>query len=120
MTMLTIHPAHADLVNAIGSEPVHESYLSGAVLHPVTAYGVACRIDKLLEDRVYRRWGDDLIFLADTSIPTDVVREALQTVAADRVLELMRTQEKVPPADLQELLSDLDRSRVGFGLSDIF
>lgn len=120
MTTLDIHPAYTDLVHAISAEPVHESYRSGAALHPVTAYGIACRIDRLLEDRVYNRWGNDLIFLADESVPTDVVREALQTVAADRVMELMLTAENVSPSALQELITGLDRAELGFSLSDIF
>jgi hypothetical protein len=119
MTTLNIHPAYTELVNAISAEPVHESYRSDAAL-PVTAYGIACRIDRLLEGRVYKRWGDNLIWLADESIPTDVVREALQTVAADRVMELMRAEEAVSPTVLQELLTDLDRAELGFSLSDIF
>ena len=77
---------------AFAAAPFHQHYLTRVVSQPLTLEGLAMRVQEafglgeLYDKRYTPDDGKFLVFLLDMSIPSDLVRQALQTVALDRVV----------------------------------
>lgn len=109
MSTLTLSPAEArqiaSMEQAIATAPFHQHYLTHVVYRPLTIDGLADRVQeafgngKLYDKRYSRAAGDYLVFLADQSIPSDLVRQALQTVGVDRIVNETISAESVLAAE---------------------
>ena len=96
MSTLTLSPAEArqiaSMEQAFAAASFHQHYLTRVVYQPLTLDGLALRVQEafgngaLYDHRYSRGAGDNLVFLPDPSIPSDLVRQALQTVGVDRVI----------------------------------
>lgn len=77
----------AAMKHAFATTPLPPHYLSRVVYQPLNAFGLAVRVKDALGDGIlYRNAGTEFVFIPDPSIPSHLVREALQTVALDRVV----------------------------------
>lgn len=78
----------ATMAKTFAAAPLAESYLVNVVYQPLSLVGLAVRVQQAFGlGHLYTKSADgDLIFLADPSIPSRLVRYALQTVALDRVV----------------------------------
>lgn len=73
--------------HAFETAPLSQNYLARVVYQHLDAFGLAVRVqDAFGLGHLYKMSGDDLVFIPDPSIPSCLVREALQTVALDRIV----------------------------------
>lgn len=77
----------AAMKQAFATAPLSQNYLPRVVYQPLNAFGLAERVQEAFgHGNLYIKRGADLVFMPDPSIPSHLVREALQTVALDRVV----------------------------------
>jgi hypothetical protein len=73
---------------AFATAPLSQNYLARVAYQPLSAFGLAVRVqDAFGHGNLYKVSGTDLVFVPDPSIPSRLVREALQTVALDRIVD---------------------------------
>lgn len=78
----------AAMEDAFATAPLRQHYLTRMASQPLSAVGLAIRVqDAFGHGHLYRKDGSELVFLPDPSILSHLVREALQTVALDRIVD---------------------------------
>ncbi len=97
----------AAMEDTFATAPLSQNYLARAAYQPLNSFGLAVRVqDAFGHGNLYRESGSDLVFVADPSIPSHLVREALQTVALDRIVDESIHAESALVAD-RHLAGDL-------------
>lgn len=109
MSTLTFTPAEAQQIatmeQALATASFHQHYLTRVVYQSLTLDGLALRVQEafgngaLYDHRYSHASGDYLVFLPNPSIPSDLVRQALQTVGVDRVVSETINAESVLAAE---------------------
>lgn len=73
--------------HAFETTPLRQHYLSRVVYQHLDVNGLAVRVqDAFGLGHLYSKIGAELVFLPERSIPSHLVREALQTTALDRIV----------------------------------
>lgn len=94
LATLTAEPEAAQLTamkHTFATAPLHQHYFTRVVSQPLNLDGLAFRVQEAfgngeLYNNPFTADGNVLVYLPEPSIPSQFVREALQTVALDRVV----------------------------------
>lgn len=107
LATLTAEPEAAQLTamkHKFATAPLHQHYFTRVVSQPLTLDGLAFRVQEAfgngeLYNKPYTAGGNILVYLPEPSIPSHLIREALQTVALDRVVAEAVSKESLLAAE---------------------